>query len=209
MLGVALGFGVLAGVNLYMTVFITGMAIKFGWLDVFDKFADLSLLANPWVLGVSGVMFVMEAFADKIPWVDSSWDIIHTAIRPVGGVLLSLAALGELDPAITVIGGLLTGGTSLVSHTAKAGTRALLNLSPEPFTNIAVSTTEDAFVLGGLSFMAFYPTASLVVFLIVLVIAVFIIWKTFGTLKRIWSKIIGLFKNGRWNPRLLTSERGA
>lgn len=195
MLGVALGFGVLAGVNLYLTVFATGLAVRFGWLDIFEKFTDLSMLADPWVLGISGVMFVMEAFADKIPLVDSTWDVIHTGIRPIGGVILSMAALGELNPTLTLIAGLLTGGTSLISHTAKAGTRAAINTSPEPFTNIIASTTEDACVLGGLSLMAFAPKLSFFIFIVVILIALLIIWKSFKFLKQVWGKIIGIFRS--------------
>ena len=194
MLGVALGFGVLAGVNLYMTVFVVGLAVRFGWLDVFEKFADLSMLASPWVLGVSGVMFVMEAFADKIPWVDSAWDVIHTGIRPIGGILLSMAALGELDPSLTLIAGLLTGGTSLISHTAKASTRAAINLSPEPVTNIVASTTEDAFVLGGITLIGLAPVPAFFIFIVVLIVAVVIIWKTYRYLKQVWGKIIEKFR---------------
>jgi len=139
-------------------------------------------------------MFLMEAFADKIPWVDSTWDVVHTAIRPIGGVLLAMAALGELDPAITVIAGLLTGGTSLISHTAKASTRALINLSPEPVSNILASTTEDAFVLGGLTLVGLAPIPAFFVFLIILIIAMVIIRKTYTFLKKVWGKIIGKFR---------------
>ena len=194
MLGMALGFGVLAGLNLYMTVFITGLAIRLGWLDLLAEYADLEILANPWILGVSGVMFLIEAFADKIPWVDSAWDVVHTFIRPVGGVLLAIAALGELDSSATVIGGLLCGGTSLISHAAKAGTRAMINLSPEPFSNILASTTEDTMVLGGLGLMALSPAAAFFVFLIVTVLAIFIAWKTYSFIKRIWLKMRNKFK---------------
>lgn len=197
MLGVALGFGVLSGVNLYLTVFISGLAVRFGWLDIFQQYTELSMLADPWVLGISGVMFVMEAFADKIPWVDSTWDVIHTGIRPIGGVILSIAALGELDPTLALIAGLLTGGTSLISHTAKASTRAAINLSPEPITNIIASTTEDACVLGGLGLMAFAPMTSFFVFIAVTIVALVIIWKSYGFLKQVWSKIIAKLRGKR------------
>ena len=189
-LGMALGFGVLSGVNLYLTAFVTGLVLRFDLLDLGPQFADLLILENPWVLGVSGVMFVMEAFADKIPWVDSTWDVIHTGIRPIGGVLLAVATLGDFDPMVSVIGGLLCGGTSLLSHSAKAGTRAMINLSPEPVTNIAASTIEDAFVLGGLGVMAFAPGVAFGLFLVIALLAGFIAWKTFGGLKRVYRKIM-------------------
>lgn len=189
MLGVALGFGVLAGLNLYLTVFVTGLAIKLEWLILAEKYSDLQVLENPWILGISGTMFLIETFADKIPWVDSAWDVLHTAIRPVGGVMLALGALGELDTSAGVIAALLCGGTALVSHTAKAGTRAVANLSPEPVSNIVLSTTEDAVVLGGLSLMAFSPEIAFFVFLGLLLIAALISWKTSKFITKAWKKL--------------------
>lgn len=188
MLGLALGFGVLAGINLYMTVFVTGLAIKFEWLALAEKYTDLQILENPWILAISGVMFLVETLADKIPWVDSGWDAIHTAIRPVGGVLLALGALGEMDPVAGVIAALLCGGTSFISHAAKAGTRALVNLSPEPVSNIVVSSTEDVMVLGGLGLMALSPVASFFIFLGITLVGAFIAWKTFGFIRKLWKK---------------------
>ncbi len=178
MLGMALGLGALAGINLYMTVFVTGLALKMGWLNLSDQYVDLSVLENPWILGVAGSMFLVETLADKIPWVDSTWDAIHTVIRPVGGTFLAIAALGELDPIVSVMGGLLCGGASLVTHTAKAGTRMMINASPEPVTNIVASTSEDIFVLGGLGLIAYYPGVAFVFFLFVVVGATLVIWKT-------------------------------
>ena len=139
-LGVALGFATLAGINLYLTTFVAGLAIRFDWLSLASQYEQLAVLADPWVIGVSGVFFAIEFFADKIPWVDSTWDVLHTVIRPVGGILLGLAALGELSPAVSVVAGLLAGGTTLTTHFAKAGGRLFLNLSPEPVSNIAAST---------------------------------------------------------------------
>jgi len=189
MLGVALGLGALAGVNLYMTVFVTGLALRLGWLDLLTGYSELEVLANPWVLGISGVLFLLEACADKVPWVDSAWDVVHTVIRPVGGVLLAMGALGQLDPALTVVAGLLTGGTSLITHTAKAGTRAMINLSPEPVSNLVASTAEDTFVLGGLSLVALAPMPAFFVFLVVVVIAAIVVWKTSRFLVRGWQRL--------------------
>ena len=183
-LGVALGFATLAGINLYLTTFIAGLAIRFDWLALADKYEQLYVLADPWVIGVSGVLFFIEFFADKIPWVDSTWDVLHTIVRPVGGVLLALAALGELDPAISVIAGLLAGGTSLTTHLAKAGGRLFINLSPEPVSNIAASTAEDGLVLGGLGLMAFAPIPAFFVFILVVFFAGWLVWKTSGLFKK-------------------------
>lgn len=190
-LGVALGFATLAGVNLYLTTFLAGLAIRFDWLTLAGKYEQLEILADPWIIGVSGVLFAIEFFADKIPWVDSTWDVLHTIVRPVGGVLLALAALGELDPTLSVIAGLLAGGTTLTTHLAKAGGRLFINLSPEPVSNIAASTAEDGLVLGGLGLMAFAPIPALFFFLLILLIAGWLVWKTSSLFQRGWQRIRG------------------
>ena len=190
-LGVALGFATLAGINLYLTTFIAGLAIRFDWLALAGKYEQLEILADPWIIGVSGTLFFIEFFADKIPWVDSTWDVVHTLVRPVGGVLLALAALGELDPAISVIASLLAGGTSLTTHLAKAGGRLFINLSPEPVSNIAASTAEDGLVLGGLGLMAFAPIPAFFVFILVVLFAGWMVWKSSGFFKKGWQKIRG------------------
>ncbi len=181
-LGVALGLATLAGVNLYLTVLVAGLAIRFDWIGLSSSYEQLSVLGNGWVLGVAGVMFVIQFFADKVPWLDSLWDAIHTVIRPAGGVLIALAALGKMDPAILTIGALLAGGASLATHGTKAGIRALLNLSPEPVSNSVASVTEDGLVLGGLGLIGLFPAVAFVVFLVIAVLcAAFAIW--------LWKKI--------------------
>lgn len=179
-LGLALGFATLSGLNLYLTVFVTGMAVRFGWVDLMVQHEQFAVLANPWVIGVAGVLFAIEFFADKIPWVDSAWDSLHTVVRPIGGILLALTALGELDPSMSVIAGLLAGGASLATHSLKAGGRLLINLSPEPVSNVVASVTEDGLVLGGLGLMAVAPVVGFFVFLAVCIVAVIIttkLWK--------------------------------
>ena len=189
LLGVALGFATLSGINLYLTTFLAGMAIRFNWLDLAEKYESLHVLANPWIIGVAGVLFLLEFFADKIPWLDSSWDAIHTFIRPVGGCMLALAALGEMDPAIAVIAVLLSGSTTLLTHATKAGSRLLINMSPEPVSNSIASLGEDALVIGGLSLMAFAPVVAFFVFLAVVIVAVWLSRKTFGTIRRGWTAL--------------------
>lgn len=179
-LSLALGFATLAGINLYLTTFVAGLAIRFDWLALAEKYEQLGILSNPWIIGISGSLFLIEFFADKIPWVDSTWDAVHTLIRPIGGVLLALAALGQLDPAIAVIAALLAGGSSLTTHLAKSGGRLFINLSPEPVSNIAASSAEDGLVLGGLGLMAFSPVLSIVFCLGILTVAAWLIWKTGG-----------------------------
>jgi len=166
LLAVALGLATLAGVNLYLTVFATGLAIHFHWITLAPQYQSLEILGNPWIISIAGILYLLEFFADKIPWVDSIWDAVHTVIRPIGGALLAIQVLGHPSPALTVIVALLAGGTSLLTHTAKAATRLASNTSPEPVSNIGLSLGEDAAVLGGLTLMHFAPLLALIVFLI-------------------------------------------
>ena len=166
LLAVALGLAALAGVNLYLTVFATGLAIHFHWITLAQQYQSLEVLGNPWIISIAGVLYFLEFFADKVPWVDSIWDAVHTVIRPIGGALLAIQVLGHPGPAFTIIIALLAGGTSLIAHTAKAATRLASNTSPEPFSNIALSVGEDAAVLGGLALVHFNPLLALIIFLV-------------------------------------------
>jgi hypothetical protein len=166
LLAVALGLAALAGINLYLTVFATGLAIHFHWITLAPQYQSLEILGDPWIISIAGVLYFLEFFADKIPWVDSIWDAVHTVIRPIGGALLAIQVLGHPNPALTVIVALLAGGTSLIAHTAKAATRLVTNTSPEPFSNIGLSIGEDIAVLGGLALVHFNPVLALIIFLI-------------------------------------------
>lgn len=159
-LGRAMGFAFAAGINLYATVAIIGLAARFGWVQLPPQF---EVFNHDWVIVAALVLYVVEFVADKVPWVDSLWDAVHTAIRPVGGAVIAVVAMGEASPAfdglIALAGGTLAAGT----HLTKAGTRAAANTSPEPFTNWALSFGEDIFVVG-LGFLALqYPVAALIV----------------------------------------------
>ncbi len=164
LLGVALGLACLAGINLYLTVFATGLAIHFHWITLTPAYQSLEVLGDPIIITVAGVLYFLEFLADKIPWIDSAWDAVHTVIRPIGGALLAIQVLGHPSPALTVIIALLAGGTSLITHTAKAATRLASNTSPEPFSNIALSFGEDLAVLGGLALVHFNPLLALSIF---------------------------------------------
>ena len=174
----ALGLSTLAGLNLYLTTFVTGLAIRFNWLSLAERYGDLEILAHPAILTVAGVLFLLEFFADKIPWIDSAWDVLHTIIRPIGGICLALAALGELDPAFSVVAALLAGGSTLTTHLAKAGGRFFVNLSPEPVSNILVSSAEDGFVLASLGTLAFAPIPALIFFVLFLGFAAWLLFRT-------------------------------
>lgn len=166
LLAVALGLAALAGVNLYLTVFVTGLAIHFHWITLAPQYQSLEILGNPWIISIAGILYFLEFFADKIPWIDSAWDAVHTVIRPIGGALLAIQVLGHPSPVFTVIVALLAGGTSLIAHTAKAATRLAANTSPEPFSNIGLSLGEDAAVLGGLALVHFNPLLALLILLL-------------------------------------------
>ncbi len=142
----ATGLGVLAGVRLYLTVLCLGLAVRFGWLELSQSFSQLQVLGDWRVIGVAAVAVLLEFFADKVPWLDSAWDSVHTFIRPVGAALLSVAAFESIDPGMRTILVLLTGGAALTSHSAKAATRMAVNHSPEPFSNLALSLAGDVAV---------------------------------------------------------------
>ena len=142
-LGRTMGFSFAAGINLYATVAILGLAQRFGWVALPEQFR---VFDNDVVIGAALVLYVVEFVADKIPWLDSLWDAIHTLIRPVGGALIAVAALGDASPTVEGLVALLGGTLAAGTHFTKAGTRAAANTSPEPFSNWALSLAEDAFV---------------------------------------------------------------
>lgn len=177
-IGVVLAW--LAGIRVYLTVFGVGVAGFFGWLDLPQA---LEVTASPWVLGVSGVLAVAEFFADKIPGVDSGWDLLHTLLRVPAGAFLAAATLspdGQLG-----VGALATGaGVALASHGLKAGSRLLLNASPEPVTNWTASVGEDVATVGGLALVFSYPWVALgLATTISVVVAVTLWW--------VWRKLFG------------------
>ncbi len=165
-LGRTLGFSLAAGVNLYATIAILGLASHFGWVALPPQFRAFD---NPYIIGAALVMYVVEFVADKIPWFDSLWDVIHTVIRPRGGALIALTALGDASPEMKIVAALIGGSVAASSHLTKAGTRALANTSPEPFSNWALSLGEDGFVVAlGLLALA-HPIAALVVSIVLLI----------------------------------------
>lgn len=162
-LSVAGSVSLLAGWRLYLCVFAVGLAMRSGWLDLPSHLANLDILANPWVIGIAAAGALVEFFADKVMWLDSLWDAVHTFVRPVGGAMLSLALVDPADPGWQVAAFLLGGGASLLTHSAKAVTRAAVNTSPEPVSNILVSGAEDVATAGLLVLVFTYPvTAGLV-----------------------------------------------
>lgn len=167
-LGRTLGFSFAAGLNLYATVAILGLASRYGWVSLPEQFQAFN---NDIVIGAAIVMYLIEFFADKIPYVDSLWDMAHTAIRPIGGALIAVTTLGgDLSPTVEGLVALMGGAVAASSHLTKTSTRAVANTSPEPFSNWILSLGEDLFVVG-LGFLALqYPVAALIVAVVLLAI---------------------------------------
>ena len=187
-LGLAGSLSLLAGWRLYLCILATGIAMQFGVLPLPEHLSSLQILANPWVMGVAAIATLAEFFADKIAWLDSAWDTVHTAIRPVGGALLALAVVDPSDPATQVIAFILGGGATLLAHGGKAGARAVVNTSPEPVSNVVVSTLEDV-MTGGLLFMAYqYPEIAALVAVVLLAIAIGLLLLARKVIKSLFGK---------------------
>jgi hypothetical protein len=168
-LGRTFGFSFAAGVNLYATVAILGLASKYGWVSLPQQFQAFN---NDIIIGAAVVMYLVEFFADKIPYVDTLWDMIHTAIRPVGGALIAVTTLGEASPTMEGLVALLGGAVAAGSHLTKTSTRAVANTSPEPLSNWILSFGEDLFVVG-LGYLALqYPEIALVVALVLTILVI-------------------------------------
>lgn len=192
-IGLAASVSLLAGWRLYFTIVAVGLAMRSGWVELPHQLAALDVLTNPWVLGIAALGALTEFFADKIAWLDSLWDCLHTFIRPVGGALLALAIVDPGDPAWQVIAFLLGGGASLMTHGAKAGTRAMVNTSPEPFSNVVVSTGEDV-ATGGLLLLALAnPVAAVVIALLMLVATIL----SLMLIRRALGRLLGGKRAGR------------
>jgi len=153
-IAVALGAGWASGLNAYAAILVLGGAERLGLVHLPH---DLQVLASPWVMGVAAVLFALNFFADKIPYIDSINDLLHTFVRVPAGALLAYGAAGGLSPEVAVIAGLLGGTLAAGTHIAKTGSRALINTSPEPFSNVAASLAEDVSVVGGLALAIAHP----------------------------------------------------
>jgi hypothetical protein len=169
--GRTMGFSLAAGVNLYATVAMLGLAAKYGWVALPAQFQAFN---NDYIIIAAIVMYVIEFFADKIPYFDSLWDAIHTAIRPIGGAIIAVTTLGDASPGMQAMVALLGGTIAASSHLTKTSTRAAANASPEPFSNWILSLGEDVFAIG-LGYTALkHPVLALAIAVVVLVlIAIF------------------------------------
>jgi len=189
LVALAASTSLLAGWRLYLVTLITGIGMKFGWVALPEQLKMLDVLANNWVLGIAAVGTFMEFFADKIAWVDSAWDAIHSFIRPLGGALLSLAIIDSGDPAWQVGSFLLGGGAALMAHAGKAGARALVNASPEPFSNMLVSTGEDVATGGLLALAIANPIAAAIIALGLVLLSLWLVFAARRALRRLIDRV--------------------
>ena len=185
LVALASSVSLLAGWRLYLVTFVTGLAMKFGWVALPDQLQALDVLASNWIIGIAGAGTLAEFFADKIAWVDSLWDAIHSVIRPLGGALLSAAIVDSADPGWQVASFLLGGGAAFVAHAGKAGARTLVNMSPEPISNIVVSTAEDVTTGGLLALAIAYPVAAAVIAAVLVALSLWLVVAARRALKRL------------------------
>ncbi|HEV2612837.1 MAG TPA: DUF4126 domain-containing protein [Noviherbaspirillum sp.] len=175
-----------SGLRLYMTLFIAGWFGQMGWIELPQS---LQVLASPWVVATTGILTAIEFLADKVPGVDSVWDALHTFIRIPAGALLGAAALGEMDPTLTAVAAILGGTFAAGAHATKAGSRALINTSPEPFSNWAASFSEDAAVAGGLLAAFYYPWVLFVFLAIFFIMAIWLLPKLWRGLQWLFNRL--------------------
>src|SRR5579864_3206787 len=185
-LGLALGAGFSSGLNIYATVATLGLLQRFGLVHLPPA---LQVLSHPWVLGIAIALYAVEFLADKIPYVDTVWDAVHTFIRPPAAALLAYGATVSAPPEWRWGAALLAGGVALTSHSTKASTRAAVNTSPEPFSNWVLSLGEDTLAVW-LTWMAtVHPTATIVVVVLLLVLAAFLLFYLFRFLRRALQRL--------------------
>ena len=185
LVALAASISLLAGWRLYFVTLATGLAMKWGWIALPDQLRALDVLGSNWVIAIAAVGTIAEFFADKIAWVDSAWDAVHSFIRPLGGALLSLAIVDAGDPAFQIGSFLLGGGSAFIAHAGKAGARTLVNASPEPFSNVIVSSGEDL-ATGGLVALAIAnPIAAALIALILVGLSLWLVIAARRLLRRI------------------------
>jgi len=189
-LAIGMGASWVSGINLYATVATLGLLSRFAHLKLPG---ELEVLTSWWVIGIALFLFVVEFIADKIPVVDSTWDVIHTFIRVPAGAVLAATAFGDFDRSVQVIAFLLGGGLALSSHGTKAATRAVINTSPEPVSNVVVSLAEDVLVVVSILLAVFLP---IVIFFVVaagVAVTVWVLPRVIRFFRQVFRKIRGLF----------------
>ena len=185
-IALSMGAAWASGINLYATIFMLGYMGATGNMDLPP---ELNVLSNPMVMTAAGGMYCIEFFADKIPGLDSAWDAIHTFIRIPAGAMLAASAVGDVTPAVALTSALLGGTLAAGSHATKAGTRLLINTSPEPVTNWTASISEDLLVIGGLWTALHHPTLFIIGLIVFIVLMVWLLPRLWRLIKRLLQRI--------------------
>jgi len=186
-----------SGINLYATLLVLGLLGASGHIQLPP---DLQLLQDPLVIGAAGFMYMVEFFADKTPGVDTGWDALHTFIRIPAGAALAAGAVGEVGPAVSVAAALVGGSLAAGSHATKAGSRVLINTSPEPFSNWLVSLLEDVLVVGGIFTALNYPWAFVIFLVLFILLMVWLLPKVWRGIKAVLSRLANLFRARPTSP---------
>jgi len=189
-LAIAMGSAWVSGINLYACVATLGLLSRFAHLQLPG---ELSVLTSWWVIGVAVALYIIEFVADKVPWIDSTWDVIHTFIRVPAGAILAAAALGDFDRSIQVIALLLGGGLALSSHGTKAATRAILNTSPEPVSNALASVAEDVIAIVSTIVSVFFPILLFIIVAIGVGVSIYLFSRILRFFKTVTRKIRSWF----------------
>ncbi|MBU3070159.1 DUF4126 family protein [Aestuariicella sp. G3-2] len=201
-LALTMGASWASGINLYAVLLVLGIGGSTGNIDLPP---GLEVLTDPMVIGAAGLMYFVEFFVDKTPGVDTAWDSLHTFIRIPAGAMLAAGAVGDVSPALEVAAGIMGGTLSATSHATKAGTRALINTSPEPFTNWTASITEDLLVLAGLWTALNHPIVFLGLMLLFIILAIWLLPKIWRLIKALAQKIASWF-GGKPEPSAASSS---
>lgn len=189
-LSIAMGASWVSGINLYACVATLGLLSRFASLQLPG---ELEVLTSWWVIGVASGLYLIEFLADKIPLVDSMWDVVHTFIRVPAGAVMAAAAFGDFDRSVQVIAFLLGGGLALTSHGTKAGTRAVVNASPEPVSNVVVSLLEDVLAIISVVLAVFFPVLLFIVVAVGIVFAVFVLPKILNFFRLVLRSVRRIF----------------
>lgn len=197
LLGTLFGLGFTSGLNLYATVLTVGLVVNLHLVDLPERLAALEALGHPTVMIVAGILFAIEFVADKVPWVDSTWDSVHTIIRPVGAAVMGGYALTGTDPATQTALALACGGVALTSHATKASTRVMVNASPEPFSNSFLSIFEDVAVVIGIGLTFLMPLLMLALVVVFLLIFIWFAPKFYRVLRGALGRIRSIFRGRR------------
>ena len=190
-LALSMGLAWASGINLYATLFMLGYLANTGNIDLPP---DLQIVANPAVMAAAGLMYCVEFFADKMPGVDTGWDSIHTFIRIPAGAMLAAGAVGDLNPAVELAAAIVGGGLAAGTHATKAGTRVLINTSPEPFSNWTASISEDIAVIGGVWACINHPFLFLIALVLFILLMIWLLPRIWTGVKKIFRFIINLFQ---------------